>query len=77
MISDYAAGRLGWVMTTAFVALSADCLTLGLGMVLAGPRSLPGRAAALGRDAWSADDCDVSHRLGDGGHDDDRRYPHR
>jgi hypothetical protein len=47
MISDYAVGRLGWVMATAFVALSAGCLTLGLGMALAGPRSVPGRAAVL------------------------------
>jgi hypothetical protein len=47
MISDYAVGRLGWVMTTAFVALAAGCLTLGLGMAVAGPRSLPGRAAVL------------------------------
>jgi len=47
MISDYAVGRYGWVMTTAFVALAAGCLTLGLGMALAGPRSLAGRAAAL------------------------------
>jgi len=47
MISDYAVGRLGWVMTTAFVALSAGCLTLGLGMAMAGPRSVPGRAAVL------------------------------
>jgi hypothetical protein len=47
MISDYAVGRFGWVMTTAFVALSAGCLTLGLGMAMAGPRSVPGRAAVL------------------------------
>ena len=47
MISDYAVGRLGWVMTTAFVALAAGCLTLGLGMAVAGPKSLPGRAAVL------------------------------
>jgi hypothetical membrane protein len=47
MISDYAVGRLGWVMTTAFVALSAGCLTLGLGMALAGPKALAGRAAVL------------------------------
>jgi len=47
MISDYAVGRLGWVMTTAFVALAVGCLTLGLGMALAGPKSLPGRAAVL------------------------------
>ena len=47
MISDYAVGRLGWVMTTAFVALAAGCLTLGLGMAVAGPRSWPARAAVL------------------------------
>jgi hypothetical protein len=47
MISDYAVGRLGWLMTTAFVAIAAGCLTLGLGMALAGPKSLPGRAAVL------------------------------
>jgi hypothetical protein len=47
MISDYAVGRLGWVMTTAFVALAVGCLTLGLGMALAGPKALPGRAAVL------------------------------
>jgi hypothetical protein len=47
MISDYAVGRFGWVMTTAFVALAAGCLTLGLGMAVAGPKSLPGRAGVL------------------------------
>ncbi len=47
MISDYAVGRLGWVMTTAFVAVALGCLTLGLGMAVAGPKSLPGRAAVL------------------------------
>ncbi|MEH0194300.1 DUF998 domain-containing protein [Caulobacter sp. CCNWLY153] len=47
MISDYAVGRFGWLMTTAFVALALGCLTLGLGMAVAGPRSLPGRAAVL------------------------------
>jgi MFS family permease len=47
MISDYAVGRLGWVMTTAFVALAVGCLMLGLGMAAAGPKSLPGRAAVL------------------------------
>lgn len=47
MISDYAVGRFGWLMTTAFVALALGCLTLGLGMAVAGPRALAGRAAAL------------------------------
>lgn len=44
MISDYAVGRLGWIMTTAFVVLALGCLTLGLGMVLGGPKSFTGRA---------------------------------
>jgi hypothetical protein len=47
MISDYAVGHFGWVMTTAFVALSAGCLMLGLGMFAAGPRSIAGRCAVL------------------------------
>ena len=47
MISDYAVGRFGWVMTTAFVAASLGCLTLGLGMAAAGPKSLAGRGAVL------------------------------
>ena len=47
MISDYAVGRFGWVMTTAFVALSAGCLMLGLGMAAAGPRSIAGRCAVV------------------------------
>jgi hypothetical protein len=47
MISDYAVGPQGWMMVTAFVAVAVGCLTLGLGMASAGPRSLPGRAAVL------------------------------
>ena len=47
MISDYAVGRFGWVMTTAFVAAAAGCLALGLGMAAAGPRSVTGRIAVL------------------------------
>lgn len=47
MISDYAVGRFGWVMTTAFVAASAGCLALGLGMAAVGPRSIAGRCAVL------------------------------
>ena len=32
MISDYAVGPHGWIMTTAFLALSAACATLALGL---------------------------------------------
>lgn len=39
MISDYAVGRLGWIMTTAFVALAAGCLTLAVGLFRLGPKS--------------------------------------
>jgi len=40
MISDYAVGRYGWVMTTAFLALSGGCLTLAWGLSRRGPRSM-------------------------------------
>ncbi|NKJ01677.1 DUF998 domain-containing protein [Novosphingobium sp. SG707] len=46
MISDYAVGRFGWIMTTAFVALGAGCLTLALGLLRDGPGSWPGRIGA-------------------------------
>lgn len=38
MISDYAVGRSGWLMTTAFVALGFGCLSLSLGLWRAGPK---------------------------------------
>jgi len=44
-ISGYAVGRHGWVMTTAWLALSSGCLILVLGLARGGPRS---RAALLG-----------------------------
>jgi hypothetical protein len=44
-ISGYAVGRHGWVMTTAWLALSSGCLMLVLGLARGGPRS---RAALLG-----------------------------
>ena len=47
MISDYAVGRFGWVMTTAFLAISAGCLALGLGLAAAGPKSAAGRITVL------------------------------
>ncbi len=46
MISDYAVGHFGWVMTTAFVSLSAGCLALAIGLFRDGPRSWLGRAGA-------------------------------
>ncbi|MFA5968195.1 MAG: DUF998 domain-containing protein [Sphingomonas sp.] len=39
MISDYAVGHGGWIMTSAFVSISAGCLVLALGLFLDGPTS--------------------------------------
>ncbi|MDV6329936.1 DUF998 domain-containing protein [Asticcacaulis sp. 201] len=46
MISDYAVGRAGWLMTTAFVALGFGCLSLSLGLWRAGPKKV---SATIGR----------------------------
>ena len=46
MISDYAVGHLGWLMTTAFVALGLGCLSLSLGLWRMGPRRI---SATIGR----------------------------
>ncbi|MCW6532589.1 DUF998 domain-containing protein [Sphingomonas sp. MMSM20] len=46
MISDYAVGRFGWIMTTAFVSLAIGCLTLAIGLFRAGPTSWLGRTGA-------------------------------
>jgi len=46
MISDYAVGRAGWLMTTAFVALGLGCLSLSLGLWRMGPRRV---SATIGR----------------------------
>lgn len=43
MISDYAVGPFGWLMTSAFVALSICCVMLMLGLAGAGPRTIPAR----------------------------------
>ncbi len=40
MISDYAVGRFGMVMTVAFVCLSLGCLSLAVGLWQAGPKSI-------------------------------------
>src|SRR2546430_5307385 len=47
MISDYAVGRYGWVMTTAFLALSCGNLMLLLGLARIGPSSVVARLGTL------------------------------
>ena len=47
MISDYAVGRFGWIMTTAFTSLAIGCLLLGIGMLRQGPPSWLGRLGAM------------------------------
>lgn len=39
MISDYAVGRYGWVMTTWFIGMSIGCLMLALGLKQSGPKT--------------------------------------
>jgi hypothetical protein len=46
MISDYAVGPSGWIMTTAFVSAAIGCLALAIGMFLEGPTSWSGRTGA-------------------------------
>ncbi len=43
MISDYAVGRQGWIMTSAFLVLGAGCLTLAVGLWRFGPRGWAAR----------------------------------
>ncbi|HKQ48613.1 MAG TPA: DUF998 domain-containing protein [Phycisphaerae bacterium] len=40
MISEYAIGRYGWVMTTCFLAMSCGCMMLLLGLARSGPGSV-------------------------------------
>ena len=47
MISDYAVGRAGWLMTTAFVALGVGCLSLSLGLWRSGPKTISALIARL------------------------------
>ena len=47
MISDYAVGRFGWIMTTAFTSLAIGCLLLAIGMLREGPPSWLGRLGAV------------------------------
>jgi len=46
MISDYAVGRSGWIMTTAFLSISLGCLALAIGLLRDGPPSWLGRIGA-------------------------------
>lgn len=46
MVSDYAVGRSGWIMTTAFFSASMGCLALAIGLFLDGPTSWLGRIGA-------------------------------
>jgi len=46
MISDYAVGPSGWIMTSAFLALSFGCLALAIGLLRDGPKSWLGRIGA-------------------------------
>ena len=46
MISDYAVGRFGWIMMTAFLSFSMGCLTLAIGLFRDGPKSWLGRIGA-------------------------------
>lgn len=43
MISDYAVGRYGWVMTTCFLPMGFGCLMLLLGLARSGPTSVVAR----------------------------------
>ena len=47
MISDYAVGPYGWVMTTAWLAMSCGCVMLMLGLFRNGPASIVARLGAL------------------------------
>lgn len=47
MISDYAVGPYGWVMTTFFLATSGGCLMLLLGLVRSGPDWIAARIGTL------------------------------
>ena len=47
MISDYAVGPYGWVMTTFFLAMSCGCVMLLLGLVRSGPSAALARIGTL------------------------------
>jgi hypothetical membrane protein len=47
MVSDYAVGPYGWVMTSCFLAMSIGCLMLLLGLFRSGPASRVARIGAF------------------------------
>jgi len=47
MISGYAVGPYGWVMTTAWLGASLGCLMLALGLARIGPRSVAARLGTV------------------------------
>jgi len=47
MVSDYAVGRYGWIMTTAFASAALGCLMLGAGLLGGGPVTWTGRLGAI------------------------------
>ena len=47
MISDYAVGPYGWIMTTAWLGMSCGCLMLMLGLFRSGPTSIIARLGTL------------------------------
>jgi hypothetical membrane protein len=47
MISEYAVGQYGWVMTTCFLAMASGCLMLLLGLARSGPGSFLAWAGTL------------------------------
>jgi hypothetical protein len=47
MVSDYAVGRYGWVMTSFFLATSCGCLMLLLGLLRSGPDLVIARIGTL------------------------------
>ncbi|HEX7854973.1 MAG TPA: DUF998 domain-containing protein [Sphingobium sp.] len=46
MISDYAVGPSGWLMTSAFLSISGGCLVLAISLFRYGPSSWLGRTGA-------------------------------
>lgn len=47
MISDYGVGPYGWIMSTAFIAMSIGIATLVIGLVRGGPSSTPARLGTI------------------------------
>src|SRR5205823_9001042 len=77
MISDYAVGRYGWVMTTAFLALSCGNLMLLLGLARIGPSSVVARHTSAGYRLYRlGGHGDLPDGPGRGAIDSHGRHPH-